>query len=919
MKLECAICQALKEPFRALLPSKCQSVKCPDVKVDKNLSDILVVKTLVIQSWAIPLDAINHTSIKESFNEGAMKCSWVNITVGVLEERMMLSGMHTVADIFCCCCGGIIGWKYDSLISLFPSLTGGSTRDESKVQKKGSLSSKVFQSELTTNIRKDRSATANITMGKEDIKLMKLEEINKEDSPEELEELGAATLLLCCLMHTRVNYKTTLALDKLKSNTLAVQNKSNISAADRNLPGVSQHLNLEFTFKIIDDYVSSEVPSIPGINGHIGNSTDAQNYLNPFLNTDEKVVEGIEVITYDPNGKEFEMGRSKKKKDIRRKKSKRLRRHDASCSDDDSKSSLSVSSFDSDDSFRSRRSRPRTKKDVKGSKKRARSSSSEERKRKGSKRNGERKKMHEKKTKTRRKKGRRDSSVRSSSSESWSCSSCQNLSSQSDESEYERFKAKPERRGDEKRKSENIGSGAKGKRYRSGSCSSCSRHDDSSDFLLSNIMTGENTSKRLRSIIILPGEDSEVREQDNDKHKEEITYDHDDYPYSRSNDSNDGLNNMEERSIENEKREDAAASNSKAIELTESNEFGEGQHARNKPGYEVDRAGAEDTKKKNNDFSGVVNTVNGDDLETVLRQKALENLKSFRSGLGGFQTNAKSAVIQKDKYDGTVQSPFSMMPELGQTKTPKVVGSRMARENSAQSSLNEKIPDGGICGTESCTAKNNVHPPDQVAIPAREKGSTYASFSKNKPGLITSASRKALSNVTSTLKETPTSQETNQPKLASGTCLGSSVTLKETPASREANQAKMSIGISLGKIVTLKETPLSLEAIQGKLASGSEVCENAIRVAHTVTPPTDTDNDDKANNSSVSDPAETSSFLKSAAGDINLNESQDGGKEGAQLEQKTMSVMRGGELVQVKYKVYIPKKTPALARRQLKR
>jgi hypothetical protein len=41
----------------------------------------------------------------------------VNITVGVLEERMMLSGMHTVADIFCCCCGGIIGWKY--VMSLF--------------------------------------------------------------------------------------------------------------------------------------------------------------------------------------------------------------------------------------------------------------------------------------------------------------------------------------------------------------------------------------------------------------------------------------------------------------------------------------------------------------------------------------------------------------------------------------------------------------------------------------------------------------------------------------------------------------------------------------------------------------------------------------------------------------------------------
>ncbi|CAA0816001.1 Unknown protein [Striga hermonthica] len=44
------------------------------------------------------------------------------------------------------------------------------------------------------------------------------------------------------------------------------------------------------------------------------------------------------------------------------------------------------------------------------------------------------------------------------------------------------------------------------------------------------------------------------------------------------------------------------------------------------------------------------------------------------------------------------------------------------------------------------------------------------------------------------------------------------------------------------------------------------------------------------------------------------NEAKDGS-----FEQKTMSVMRGGEMVQVSYKVYIPKKAPALARRQLKR
>ncbi|XP_030511918.1 protein yippee-like At5g53940 [Rhodamnia argentea] len=38
----------------------------------------------------------------------------VNVTVGTLEERLMLSGLHTVGDIFCCCCGQIVGWKYEA-------------------------------------------------------------------------------------------------------------------------------------------------------------------------------------------------------------------------------------------------------------------------------------------------------------------------------------------------------------------------------------------------------------------------------------------------------------------------------------------------------------------------------------------------------------------------------------------------------------------------------------------------------------------------------------------------------------------------------------------------------------------------------------------------------------------------------------
>ncbi|CAI0424226.1 unnamed protein product [Linum tenue] len=38
----------------------------------------------------------------------------VNVMVGEKEERNMLTGMHTVVDIFCVGCGSIVGWKYEA-------------------------------------------------------------------------------------------------------------------------------------------------------------------------------------------------------------------------------------------------------------------------------------------------------------------------------------------------------------------------------------------------------------------------------------------------------------------------------------------------------------------------------------------------------------------------------------------------------------------------------------------------------------------------------------------------------------------------------------------------------------------------------------------------------------------------------------
>ncbi|XP_028086659.1 protein yippee-like isoform X1 [Camellia sinensis] len=38
----------------------------------------------------------------------------VNVTFGDKEERMMMTGMHIVVDIFCVGCGSIVGWKYEA-------------------------------------------------------------------------------------------------------------------------------------------------------------------------------------------------------------------------------------------------------------------------------------------------------------------------------------------------------------------------------------------------------------------------------------------------------------------------------------------------------------------------------------------------------------------------------------------------------------------------------------------------------------------------------------------------------------------------------------------------------------------------------------------------------------------------------------
>lgn len=74
---------------------ECRTYKCKFCKTPLAMADELVSKAFHCRNGKAYL-----------FNNAA------NIKVGTLEERMMLSEMHIVADILFYDCGQIVGWKF---------------------------------------------------------------------------------------------------------------------------------------------------------------------------------------------------------------------------------------------------------------------------------------------------------------------------------------------------------------------------------------------------------------------------------------------------------------------------------------------------------------------------------------------------------------------------------------------------------------------------------------------------------------------------------------------------------------------------------------------------------------------------------------------------------------------------------------
>ncbi|KAL4619710.1 hypothetical protein ACB092_06G099700 [Castanea dentata] len=664
--------------------------------------------------------------------------------------------------------------------------------------------------------------------------------------------------------------------------------------------------------------------------------------------------------------KNSSQGRTRKRSKSRNRvkkynKSKKLRRRDDSLlsEEDDSKISVSVSCSSSEDDYKSRRARSRTRKDVKGSKKRAqrrsyssesgeenkkrtrghshRRESSEESTRVRKKIGSKRKENTEVGRKTHKKKPRREASVSSMSSGSCSCSMCQVGSTSSHEREFETHRGRSERREKEKKKVEKVRSETKRIRYRSRSCSSCSQSIESYKYPSEDKKTGENNSKRLRSVITVMEEENEDRVSNKDEYKEEIVYDNDDYPSCRSNDSNDGgyKRELDHQSnvaaakkvrVDNEKGEEPVISNIRISELTESGKDIENQYN----GCNPNSSGVGRNDGVKGKVAEVSGHANGDDLESILRQRALENLIKFR---GGRHTNANTPASKKDKNDDDVKQPSTAEAELVQINLPKEDGAKIVGTNSPQE--------------DDAKLKGATKEVREIRVPAlRRDGAKIVGTKspKEHDAKLPGATEEVREIRVPALRRLSNFVLRNDEKIPDGKDLGhksgsaeqeypcapDQVAITEKPY-ENVNSAVGSV-IARPKLVTplarqnsfkthttLKQAPTSGGSHLANVSvAGKTLGKSAAEPAQTVSPSSNNSDEDITKASGSAAPKSSSSG-NSILAENSTNKPQGEATEGSQFEQKTMTVMRGGEMVQVSYKVYIPKKASALARRHLKR
>ncbi|XP_010442966.1 PREDICTED: DEAD-box ATP-dependent RNA helicase 42-like [Camelina sativa] len=524
----------------------------------------------------------------------------------------------------------------------------------------------------------------------------------------------------------------------------------------------------------------------------------------------------------------------KKKKRTKRNKSKKIRRVIKDYSDESessfSDSSLYSSSSSEDDYRRKKMKRRQSKLSKKRSRKRYSSSESDDdddddddsgllKKRKRSKRKDESLGKKKKKRLVSRKRRKRDLSSSSTSSE------------QSDDDDGSES--------DGKRRSRDRGRLGKVKDVRRRSRDESSEPDEY--LQVEDEVIPEKSSRRLKSIIVVSygyGNDEGKEEDDRDVYMTRSG--NREFGLSDESDERDGETNV---SYARARADDE--NGGRTVGYDDFLEYNE----------------SETSKVSHRD-----NSMKDDDLEAILKKRALENLKRFRG------VNQKSGMIRKEVSSVSEGEPL-------QIESEKV-------EDSQDHGLMEQNQKSAV-SKDLETSEKIVH-----VVNVKELGTALANSA---------------------------SQQDQQP--------GDTAKVKASSSISSCSTKRKLIRPLLGKeslnLASRNETAGG-QGAEAENINGSTIDKNCPESSLALAPENGGENIEPTKVSSSLN-AQSSSHAGTETLDETKDESHseqkkvDETNDESQYEQKTMTVMRGGEMVQVSYKVYIPKKASSLGRRKLNR
>ncbi|KAI3936951.1 hypothetical protein MKX01_015166 [Papaver californicum] len=500
-------------------------------------------------------------------------------------------------------------------------------------------------------------------------------------------------------------------------------------------------------------------------------------------------------------------------------------------------------------------------------------------------------------------------------------------------------------------------------RSRSRSCSSFSEHSQENRYGSEDKYLTENYHGRIRSVAIA-NETNEVDGRDylKEENKAEIIQAYDDCPSSRSNDSLDGDRKknasghayvgFKKRSKEDPKLFETAV----AIDISEGNEA---KTIVRQKAIEKFEASTGIDISEGNDLESVLRkkalekfeasvlrkSPEADDLEAILRQKALENLKKFRGGLQADKKAAGDQIDESENVANYLSSEDTFSTNLHR-EAVKVTESKETASQVIKTATKLSVKSKSVTYFTKSVG-DQADKWDSVATrPSVEKvdvvTGTYLHKEAGSNETVSRVAKTSMESKYATSKDDCQIPDKNHIKHesrdqtstshvvpgAGNSSLSQMVAGKATQnnnASVELTINKSKLNTSRTRIVSPSDHPIDNQAPIAQNSPTTKLTQpDHIEVKKIDEIPRAADVVSSAHMAERSENCESGTYKASSciapmSEKQELKESGDVIKDSSQFEQKTMSVMRGGELVQVSYKVYIPNKPPALARRKLHR